>query len=525
MADSTEYQYQGLRRSIYDSEALRQALTRHLGLTEITGVTVEHEAIDARRKPNIFYLYHVRFTVSRVTPRLESLISQGKVAVYTPPMLPPAERRLRLPEQPIIVGFGPAGMFLGLELARLGYKPVIFERGEPVEERVRSVQALWGSGVLDPNSNLQFGEGGAGTFSDGKLTTGKRRDINDLVLQTLVQAGAPDRILYQNKPHIGTDYLRVVVTNVRKEIESLGGEVHFGHTLTGLTLEGGAVSGVQVNGRLIRTRWAALAIGHSARDTTTMLFRQGVAMEAKPFAVGVRIEHPASFINELQYGKEAASVLPSTDYKLTCRHNDLAVFSFCACPGGRVVCAASEPDGLVVNGMSFSRRDEEFTNSALVVSVEPARYGFKSPLEAIEFQNYYEQRAFAGGGGRYFAPAQWAVDFMNNRLSTNLPETSYRPGVAPADLNGILPPDIVPALKAGLHNFDKTMPGFIDRGILIGFESRTSSPGRIVRSQDCESVSTPGLVVLGEGAGYAGGIMTCALDALNYSRLVRPFGE
>ena len=521
-----EYIFKGLGRSIYNHEPLRLTLARQLDLPEIESVTVEREAIDARRKPAVVYVYNLRFRVSRPTPRLQRLLAKGEIALYTPPTLPEPERRIRLPERPIIVGFGPAGIFLGLGLARLGYKPIIYERGESVEQRVRTVRALWREGRLNPESNLQFGEGGAGTFSDGKLTSGKRRMLNDIVLQTFVQAGAPERILYQSRPHIGTDFLRRVVQNLRGQIQSLGGEVHFGHVFSDLHLNDGGVEAITVAGRRVSASCVILAIGHSARDTVEMLYRRGVAMEPKPFAVGVRIEHPAAFINEAQYGMsqmaQAAAALPAADYKLTHRHRGQGVYSFCMCPGGRVVCAASVPAGLVVNGMSYSGRDEKYSNSAIVAGVNPAARGFHSPLDAIAFQYRFEAVAFAAGGGGYIAPAQRARDFLRNQPSTNLPPTSYRPGVAPADLNTVLPPSILPLLKAGLAQFERRIRGFVEKGVLIGFESRTSSPVRILRDGNCQSVSTPGLYLLGEGAGYAGGIMTCALDALRFARLVKP---
>ncbi len=520
MSDA-EYLFQGLRKSVHDAEPLRLTLARQLDLPEIESVTVEREAIDARRKP-VVYLYNLRFRVSQVTPRLRQLMAQGVVSLHAPAPIPEPERRVSLPERPVIVGFGPAGIFLALELAGLGYRPVIYERGEPVEERVGAVQALWRDGILDPDSNLQFGEGGAGTFSDGKLTTGKRRALNEVVLQTLVEAGAPEGILYQSRPHIGTDYLRRVVGNLRRRIVESGGEIHFRHTLTDLGLGHGGVESAVVNGRAVPTTALILAIGHSARDTIETLHGRGVAMELKPFAVGTRIEHPVAFISEAQYGREAAAVLPAADYKLTYHHQGLGVYSFCMCPGGRVVCASSEPEGLVTNGMSYYARGEEHSNSAIVVSVDPAAYGFTSPLEAIAFQRHYEAGAYRAGGGGYLAPAQRARDFLRGQPSSTLPPASYRPGVVPADLNTVLPAAILPALKAGLERFDRTIGGFVDQGVLIGLESRTSSPVRILRDQTFQSVSTPGLYLLGEGAGYAGGIMTCALDALRFAQLVRP---
>jgi hypothetical protein len=518
-----EYVFKGLQRSVHDHELLRLTLARQLDLPEIESVTVEREAIDARRKQAVVHVYNLRFRVSRATPRLQSLLAQGKVTLYSPQSLPEPERRLSLPERPVIIGFGPAGIFLGLALAQLGYKPIIYERGEAVANRTKTVQALWRDGTLDPDSNLQFGEGGAGTFSDGKLSTGKRRALNDSVLQIFVQAGAPEHILYQSKPHIGTDHLRRVVGNLRRQIVDLGGEVHFRHTLTDLQIDQGAVKTIQVNGRTIPASAVILAIGHSARDTVEMLYRHGVAMALKSFAVGTRVEHPAAFINEAQYGSRAAAVLPAAYYKLTHRHDGLGVYSFCMCPGGRVVCASSEPGGLVVNGMSFFARGEKYSNSAIVVSVNPAAHGFHSPLDAIAFQRRFEERAFVAGGGEQLAPAQRAGDFLRDLASSTLPPVSYRPGVTPADLNATLPPSIIPTLKAGLERFDRKIRGFVAKGVLIGFESRTSSPVRILRDENYRSISTAGLYLLGEGAGYAGGIMTCALDALRFARLLRPW--
>ena len=519
-----EFLYRGLRRPVSDHEPLRQALARELGLPEVASITVDREAIDARRRPGIVYVYTLRFRVSRVSPRLRQLLARGRIEPYRPEPLRPPEPRLSLTERPVIVGFGPAGIMIGLALAEKGYRPVIYDRGEPVSDRVATVARLWQAGELDPESNLQFGEGGAGTFSDGKLTTGKQRSLNDQVLQTFVRAGAPDRILYQSKPHIGTDTLRQMVANLRREIIALGGEVHFGHRLTDLQLGPAGVRRAGIGGRAIDTTDLILAIGHSSRDTIAMLHRHGVAMEPKPFAVGVRIEHPAAFIDEAQYGSEAAS-LPAADYKLTYRHGQMGVYTFCMCPGGTVVCAASELGALVTNGMSYFARDGDYSNSAIVISVDPAAFDLRTPLDALAFQRHFEQRAYQAGGGNYIAPAQRAADFLRQHQSSTLPPTSYRPGVRPADLDTVLPPPILPPLRAGLAHFDRLLPGFVDQGLLIGFESRTSSPLRILRDENMQSISTPGLYLLGEGAGYAGGIMTCALDALRFAHLVRPCGH
>lgn len=521
--DTMKYVYRGLRKSIYGSQSLRQALVRRLDLPEIETVTVERESLDARRKSKIAYVYNLRFTVSRETPRLGELLASGEVEPYDPKPIPQPEPHIALPERPRIVGFGPAGMFLGLQLARKGYRPIIYERGERVDQRAETVRALWEEGDLDPESNLQFGEGGAGTWSDGKLTTGKSPPLDRLILETFVEAGAPETILYSHRPHIGTDYLRRVVVDFRERITALGGEIRFGHKFTQLHLQDGAVEALTVSGRRVSTDTVILAMGHSARDTVAMLQEVGVAMRPKPFALGLRIEHPADFIDEVQYGREAAEVLPAADYKLTAHHKGLSVYSFCVCPGGRVVCAASEPGGQVTNGMSRYARDGASSNSALVVSVNPQQVGLASAMEAIAFQRDLEQRAYEAGGGGYVAPAQRTPDFFHQRPTAPLPQTTYRPDVAPARLDEMLPYFVTDALRAGLSRFNRTMPGFIDRGVLIGVETRTSSAVQFPRDEECQSISTPGLYVLGEGAGYTGGIMTSARDAVRFAQLVKAY--
>ena len=520
--DSTEYIFKGLRRSVFDSELLRQTLARQLDLPEIDQVTVEREALDARRKPDLDYIYNLRFTVSRTSERLQTLLDTGEIALFAPQPLPRLEPRLALPDRPVIVGFGPAGMFAGLFLAQLGYRPIIFERGQEVAKRTRAVHTLWEEGVLNPDSNLQFGEGGAGTFSDGKLATGKAAPLDRLILETFVEAGAPETILFNHKPHIGTDHLRQVVSNLRERIVGLGGEVHFEQKLTGLQLRDGAVEAITVSGQRVPTRCVVLAIGHSARDTVAMLAAAGIALRPKPFAIGVRIEHPAAFINETQYGRKGAQVMPAADYKLTHHYQGSGVYSFCMCPGGQVVCAASEPESLVTNGMSRYARDAVWSNSAIVVAVDPARFGFESPAAGGAFQQEIEQRAYRMGGGGFIAPAQRAADFLTGTVSAVLPETSYRPGVRPADLADMLPAFVTAGIRSGLVRFDRIIPGFVKRGVLIGPETRTSSPVCIVRDENCRSVSAAGLYLLGEGAGYAGGIMTCARDAVQWARLVMP---
>jgi len=516
-----EYIYTGLRRSVHEAEPLRTTLVRELGLADIDRVMVERESIDARQKPDVVYVYSLRFTVAKPSPRLQQLLARKIIAPYQPERPPEPTPRIELPPRPVIVGFGPAGMFAGLWLARLGYRPIIFERGRTVEERMCDVARLWDQGILDAESNMQFGEGGAGTFSDGKLSTGKSSPLDRLVLETFAAAGAPESILCQHKPHIGTDNLRNVVVNLRKQIESLGGEVCFQRKLTHLHLRDGAVEAITVSGERVATSCVILAMGHSARDTVKMLYHLGVAMEVKPFAVGVRIEHPAEFINEVQYGAEAAKVLPAADYKLTYQYGGVGVYSFCVCPGGQVVCASSEAEELVTNGMSRYARDTAWSNGAIVVGVNPATLGCRSPLDAIAYQRALERRAFDWGGGGYIAPAQRAADFCAERDSRSLPAVTYRPGVVASRLHELLPAEIVTPLQAALQRFDRLMPGFLAQGVLIAPETRTSSPVRILRDENYRSVSTEGLYLLGEGAGYAGGIMTCARDAVKFARLVR----
>ena len=520
-----EYIFKGLRKSVYDSEPLRQTLARQLDLPQVDRIVVERESIDARRKPDIYYIYNLKFTVSRTSERLQSLLNSGEIARFATPHLPDPQSRIALPDRPVVVGFGPAGMFAGLFLAQMGYRPIIFERGEQVDKRVKAVRALWEDGILNPDSNLQFGEGGAGTFSDGKLATGKASPLDRLILETFVEVGAPETILFNHKPHIGTDHLRRVVSGIRERIISLGGEVHFEQTLSRLHVRDGAVEAITVSGQRVPTRCVVLAIGNSARDTISMLSALGIALRPKSFAVGVRIEHPAVFINEAQYGKKGAAVMPAADYKLTHHHQGSGVYSFCMCPGGQVVCASSEPESLVTNGMSRYARDAAWSNSAIVVGVDPARYGFDSPMAGIAFQQEMEQKAYRTGGGGFIAPAQRAVDFLAGKVSAGLPETSYRPGVVPADLRDVLPAPVIEGIQSGLARFDRIMPGFLKRGVLIGPETRTSSPVCIVRDENCRSVSTEGLYLLGEGAGYAGGIMTCARDAVQWVRLVMPRGD
>jgi uncharacterized protein len=427
-----------------------------------------------------------------------------------------------LPLRPVVVGFGPAGIFAALILAQMGFKPLVLERGKQVRERTRDTWDLWRKHTLHPESNVQFGEGGAGTFSDGKLYTQIRdpRHLGRKVLTEFVKAGAPEEILYVSKPHIGTFRLVSMVEKMRAEIEALGGEIRFEARLEDLRIEAGHVRGlVLANGEEIRTDHVILALGHSARDTFEMLQRRDVFMEAKPFSVGFRIEHPQSVIDRARYGNHTGNpLLGAADYKLV-HHakNGRAVYSFCMCPGGQVVAATSEPGCVVTNGMSQYSRAERNANAGIVVNVSPADFPDAGPLAGIAFQRKWEQRAFELGGRNYDAPGQRVGDFLAGRpseaLGTVVP--SYQPGVKLTDLSTALPNYAIAAIREAIPAFDKQIRGFaMGDAVLTGVETRTSSPLRITRGADCQSLNVKGLYPAGEGAGYAGGILSAGVDGI-----------
>jgi uncharacterized FAD-dependent dehydrogenase len=515
----------------WDKTSLPVIVAKKLGIpaNNIRDLKIVKRGVDARNKNEILLVF--TFDVSLDKKLLDKVVNKPFVALVkdaeglNEPLLAGSQS---LSYQPVVIGTGPAGLFAALTLAVSGYKPLVFERGAKVEERTRDIMQFWHTGELKPDSNVQFGEGGAGTFSDGKLTSRIKDRRTQMVLTELVEAGAPEEILFQQKPHLGTDNLALIVQSLREKIISLGGQVYFHSQVTDIILEHNQITGIEINHQYnLPAQVVVLAIGHSARDTFEVLIKRGIKLEQKPFAVGVRIEHPQQLINVAQYGSFAQHPeLAAADYQLVHKseHTGKTAYTFCMCPGGQVVAAASEPGGVVTNGMSNYARDTELANSGLVVSVSTEDFPNDGPLAGVELQRQWEQSAFAMGGKNYRAPAQTVGDFLadrdNNQLDTGV-APSYLPGVTPVNLNDLLPKWACETMAEALRIFGKKLVGFDSAGaVLTGVETRTSSPVRIVRDDHCQAVNVTGLYPAGEGAGYAGGIMSAAVDGVKVAQAI-----
>ncbi|WLD57211.1 NAD(P)/FAD-dependent oxidoreductase [Salinispirillum sp. LH 10-3-1] len=517
----------------HHADALRAAVIARLAIADadLLDVTVFKRSYDARKKnTEITFVYIIDVTVANEADVLARFAEDRHVrpapdTAYYPVAQAPAE----LTERPVVIGFGPCGLFAALILAQMGFKPIVLERGKDVRKRTKDTWALWRKKILSPESNVQFGEGGAGLFSDGKLYSQIKdpKFYGRKVMHEFVKAGAPEEILFVSKPHIGTFRLTGVVAKMREEIIALGGEIRFESKITDLHIEDQRVTGVSLaSGERIDSRYVVLAVGHSARDTFRMLHQNGVYVEAKPFAIGFRIEHPQSVIDHARLGKYAGHPeLGAADYKLV-HHakNGRAVYSFCMCPGGTVVAATSEEGRVVTNGMSQYSRNERNANSGIVVNIDPEQDFPGGPLAGMEFQEQLESQAYELGGRDYSAPAQLVGDFLHGQPSTELGEVepSYKPGVKLGDLAPSLPEYAITAIREALPAFGKQIRGF-DRpdAILTGIETRTSSPIRIKRDHESlQSLNTRGLYPAGEGAGYAGGILSAGVDGIKVAEAV-----
>lgn len=508
----------GLNEDKHD--VIKKHISRKLRINNFE-YKIIRESIDARKKP-INFVYQVHVDTKEDLLNIKGDKDIAFIDKYIPEKIKFGDKALS--NRVAVAGFGPAGLFAALELARNGYKPVVFERGKAVEFRKKDVDLFWEKGIFNKDSNVQFGEGGAGTFSDGKLTTRIKDKRVNLILEDLHRFGASEEILYSHKPHVGTDILIDVVKNIRNEIINLGGEVHFESKVEDLIIEDDELKGLIVNGKPFYTNAAILAVGHSARDTFAMLTKNKIKMEQKPFAVGFRIEHPQIVIDKSQY-KELYDhpKLKSAEYHLTHQSSTgRSCYTFCMCPGGKVIASSSEPEMVVVNGMSYNARDLENANSAILCSVDKSDFS-EGILGGIEFQRKIEKIAFELGGGDYFAPVQKVSDFINKRETVSLGSVkpSYMPGYRFARLDTIYPDIIIQSISEAIVSMGKKLKGFdMEDAILTGVETRSSSPVRILRTENGESLNLEGLYPTGEGAGYAGGIMSASVDGLKIAQLL-----